>query len=159
MIEETLFHADCVLIGVNVTSKKQLFQDVATALVKTYNLTENAIAVRDIVSAAVERERLGSTGVGNGVALPHARVKGLEKVLAAFVRLDTPLDFDAIDDRPIDLAVFLLAPEDAGSVHLRTLAHVSRLMRRQDVRTRLRAAPSAEALYTILSEQQEATAA
>lgn len=159
MPQSALFRNDAIMFDLHASSKKQLFQEIATKLIHTYGLDAGTIACRDIVSAAMERERLGSTGVGNGVALPHARIAGLDDVIAMFVKLDTPLDFDAIDDRPVDLVAFLLAPENSGGAHLRALAKVSRLLRRADVRSRLRAAPAAEALYTIISEQQSASAA
>lgn len=154
-----LFSADGVLFDLNVGSQKQLFQEISTLLIKSQKLAAKGIACRDIVVAAVERERLGSTGVGNGVALPHARLDGIDHVSAVFVKLATPLSFDAVDDRDVDLVAFLLAPENAGGSHLRALAKVSRLLRRQEMRQRLRAAPNAEALYTILAESQDAKAA
>lgn len=145
-----LFSAETVIVDVNVSSQKQLFQDIATRLVEAHELTD--IASRDIVSAAMERERLGSTGVGNGVALPHARIEGLDKVVAAFVRLSEPMDFDSVDGRPVDLVAFLLAPENAAGAHLRALARVSRTLRREENRSRLRSAPDALSVFTILSD-------
>lgn len=145
-----LFLAETVIVDVNVSSQKQLFQDIATRLVEAHELSD--IASRDIVSAAMERERLGSTGVGNGVALPHARIEGLDKVVAAFVRLSEPMDFDSVDGRPVDLVAFLLAPEDAAGAHLRALARVSRTLRREENRSRLRSAPDALSVFTILSD-------
>lgn len=145
-----LFSAETVIVDVNVSSQKQLFQDIAARLVEAHELTN--IASRDIVSAAMERERLGSTGVGNGVALPHARIEGLDKVVAAFVRLSEAMDFDSVDGRPVDLVAFLLAPEDSAGAHLRALARVSRTLRREENRSRLRSAPDALSLFTILSD-------
>ncbi|WP_409432570.1 PTS IIA-like nitrogen regulatory protein PtsN [Litorimonas sp. RW-G-Af-16] len=159
MSNVSLFRPGGVLCGLRASSKKQLFQEIATTLIGLDGSPAKDITCRDIVAAAMERERLGSTGVGNGVALPHARIAGLTEIMALFVRLDEPIDFDAIDDRPVDLVVFLLAPEDAGGSHLRALAKVSRLMRRKDMRQRLRSAPTAEALYTIIAEQQATTSA
>lgn len=159
MTTPPLFSADSVLFDVNAGSQKQLFQEIATKLIKTQNLEKKNIACRDIVAAAVERERLGSTGVGNGVALPHARLDGVEHVSAIFAKLSHPLEFDSVDDRDVDLVVFLLAPGDAGGAHLRALAKVSRLLRRQEIRTRLRAAPNEEAIYTILTDLAETKAA
>jgi len=158
MTRETLFHADRVLSDLHVSSKKQLFQELATRLLET-NEASNIPVVRDIVSAAMERERLGTTGVGAGVALPHARVEGIDKVHVVFARLETPLDYDAIDERPVDLVALLIAPIDAGGAHLRALATVSRRLRRQDMRQRLRAAPNAESLFTILTEDRKVKAA
>lgn len=154
-----LFSADSVLFDVNAQSPKQLFQEIASTLVKTQGLEEKGIACRDIVAAAIERERLGSTGVGNGVALPHARLDGIDNVAAVFVKLSQPLQFDSIDDRDVDLVTFLLAPGDAGGAHLRALAKVSRLLRRQEIRNRLRTAPNAEAIFMILTEEQNNKAA
>lgn len=159
MTQETLFRADSVLCDLHVSSKKQLFQEMASKLLENNDLSGSKIAARDIVAGAMERERLGSTGVGTGVALPHARIEGIEKVYVAFARLETPLDYDAIDERPVDLVALLIAPENAGGAHLRALAKVSRRLRRQDMRQRLRSAPNAESLYTILTEERQASAA
>jgi len=157
MSDMPLFSADCVLVDVKVDSRKQLFQDLARSLIAAHDLD---VPCRDIVATAMERERLGSTGVGNGVALPHSRIEGIEGVRAAFARLEAPVDFDAIDDRPVDLVCFLLAPADAAGAHLRALAKVSRLLRREDMRKRLRTAPSSEAIYTLLTEDaRQASAA
>ena len=125
MTRETLFRADSVLCDLHVSSKKHLFQEMASSLLENKELSDVKIAPRDIVSAAMERERLGTTGVGTGVALPHARLDGIDKVYVAFARLETPLDYDAIDERPVDLVALLIAPENAGSAHLRALATVS----------------------------------
>lgn len=159
MNPDTLFHADSVLCDLHVSSKKQLFQEMATKLIEADALADAGIACRDIVQAAMERERLGSTGVGTGVALPHARLDGIERVHAVFARLETPLDYDSIDERPVDLVALLIAPSEAGGAHLRALAKVSRTLRRADMRQRLRAAPNAESLFTILIEDRTATAA
>ncbi|WP_427454523.1 PTS sugar transporter subunit IIA [Litorimonas sp. WD9-15] len=153
---EDLFLPESVVVDLQVGSQKQLFQDMALRLIEANDLS---VACRDIVAAAVERERLGSTGVGNGVALPHARIDGLESVMAGFARLSDPLDFDSVDGRPVDLVAFLLAPADAAGAHLRALARISRQLRREEKRTRLRAAPDAQSLYTILSDEAQASAA
>jgi len=159
MTQDTLFHTDRVLCDLHASSKKQLFQELAGRLAETTDTLDSSPTIRDIVSAAMERERLGSTGVGTGVALPHARVEGIDKVHVVFARLDTPLDYDAIDERPVDLVALLIAPTNAGGAHLRALAKVSRRLRRQDMRQRLRAAPNAESLFTILTEERESKAA
>jgi len=130
---------------------------MATKLIEADALADAGIACRDIVQAAMERERLGSTGVGTGVALPHARLDGIERVHAVFARLETPLDYDSIDERPVDLVALLIAPSEAGGAHLRALAKVSRTLRRADMRQRLRAAPNAESLFTILIEDRTAS--
>ena len=159
MSSEDLFSAQGVLIDVHATSLKQLFQEVSRCLVENAAAAGITLVDRDIINAALERERLGSTGVGNGVAVPHARLENLEQVMTVFARLETPLEFKAVDDRPVDLVVFILAPENAGSAHLRALAKVSRLLRSQDMRQRLRAAPSAEAVFALISDDQQASAA
>ena len=159
MTPDSLFHADGVLCDLHVSSKKQLFQEMATKLLETEVFKDSDLAIRDIVAAAMERERLGSTGVGTGVALPHARLEGIDRVYAVFARLETAIDYDAIDERPVDLVMLLLAPSDAGGAHLRALAKVSRMLRRQDMRQRLRAAPNAESLFTILTEERNSAAA
>jgi PTS system nitrogen regulatory IIA component len=150
MSNDNLFHGSNILCGLSVTSKKQLLQEMATKLLKSRKLTNSNIACRDIVLAAMERERLGSTGVGSGVALPHARIEGITEVHAIFARLETPIDYDSIDERPVDLVTLLLAPKNAGGAHLRALAKVSRTLRKPDMRQRLRAAPNEESLLTIL---------
>ncbi len=159
MTQDTLFRADSVLFDLHVSSKKQLFQEMASKLLESQELSGTKIAARDIVAGAMERERLGTTGVGTGVALPHARISGIDKVYVAFARLETPLDYDAVDERPVDLIALLIAPENAGGAHLRALAKVSRRLRRAEMRQRLRSAPNAESLFTILTEERQASAA
>ncbi|MEL6686971.1 MAG: PTS sugar transporter subunit IIA [Pseudomonadota bacterium] len=159
MADSALFSADTMICDLAVTSSKQLFRDIAVKLIAAYDLEAKGIACRDIVTAATERERLGSTGVGNGVALPHARIEGMDQVVAAFARLSEPLEFDAIDGRPVDLVCFLMAPADCGGAHLRALARVSRLLRRPETRQRLRAAPNDEALFAILADDTASAAA
>ncbi len=164
MKTETLFMPACINAKLTADSKKQLLQEMALLAVSCGATLQqdgpaSKIKVRDIVSAVMERERLGSTGVGNGVAIPHARIEGLMDVRAVFARLETPLDYDAIDERPVDLVVLLLAPIDAGGEHLKALAQISRLLRREDMRARLRDAPDGESLHVLLSEQRSASAA
>ena len=159
MTDSALFSADTMLCDIKPDSPKQLFQMMATRLIDAHGLGATGVSCRDVVQAATERERLGSTGVGNGVALPHARIAGMDRVVAGFARLAEPMEFDAVDGRPVDLVAFLLAPEDAGGAHLRALARASRLLRRAELRQRLRAAPDAQALYAILQDDRAATAA
>lgn len=121
------------------------------------NLT--GLAPREIFDAVLQRERLGSTGVGQGVAIPHARLAGVSEVVGVFARLRTPVDFESIDGRPADLIFMLIAPEDAGAEHLKALARVSRLLRREDVRQRLRAAPDGEAVQAVLAGEPASDAA
>lgn len=155
-MNDILFTGESVVVDLNVTSQKQLFQEMATRLISANDLD---ISSRDIVVAAMERERLGSTGVGNGVALPHARIEGLDRVMAGFARLSDTMDFDSVDGRPVDLVAFLLAPADAAGAHLRALARVSRQLRREENRSRLRSAPDALSAFTILSDESVLRAA
>jgi PTS system nitrogen regulatory IIA component len=159
MKAESLFNLGCVAANLSPVSKKQLLQEMAEMAVACGAVNGRALKPRDVVSAVMERERLGSTGVGSGVAIPHARLEGLDGVKAVFARLDTPIEYDAIDDRPVDLVVLLLAPANAGGEHLKALAQVSRLLRREDMRGRLRNAPNAESLHLLLTEKKEANAA
>ncbi|CRL12424.1 PTS sugar transporter subunit IIA [Phaeobacter italicus] len=136
------------------SSKKRLFQEIADVAQLAYGLSSQTT-----VEALLDRESLGPTGVGHGVALPHARLDGLDKVVGAFVKLDTPLEFGAVDRQPIDIAFALFAPEDAGVEHLKALALVSRTLREQSFCTKLRANPDPATLYTILTENQSVQAA
>ena len=159
MKTDTLFMQGCVSVGLNVVSKKQLLQEMAEMAVSCGACAPSTAKARDVVAAVMERERLGSTGVGYGVAIPHARIEGLTSVRAVFARLESPIEYEAIDDRPVDLVVLLLAPIDAGAEHLKALAKVSRLLRREDMRAKLRSAPSVESLHVLLTETRSANAA
>lgn len=129
-----------------VTSKKRLFQELADLAHAEYGLTAT-----EVLDALQERESLGPTGVGNGVALPHARLHGLDGVAGIFVRLEKPLDFDAVDRQPVDLVFALFAPKDGGVDHLKALALVSRTLRDTDLRSKLRANSDPAALHAILT--------
>ena len=149
-----LVRINSVVVGLKAGGKKQLFHDLAGHAAKLTGLDARAI-----FDAVLERERLGSTGVGSGVAIPHARIESLEAVVGVFARLDQAIDFDAIDDEPADLVFLLLAPEGAGADHLKALARVSRLFRRADMRKKLRAAPSADAVHALLASEPQSDAA
>lgn len=129
-----------------MSSKKRLFQDLGDIAASLYGLSNG-----DAVDALQERESLGPTGVGHGVALPHARIAGLDKVVGVFVRLETPMDFDAVDRQPVDLVFSLFAPADSGVEHLKALALVSRTMRDADLCAKLRANSEAATLHAILA--------
>jgi PTS system nitrogen regulatory IIA component len=107
----------------------------------------------------LERERLGTTGVGNGIAIPHGKLPGLRQLYGLFARLETPIDFDAVDEQPVDLIFLLLAPEAAGADHLKALARVSRLLRDRAVCEKLRGADQADAMYALLTESAASHAA
>lgn len=130
-----------------LTSKKRLFQELGEVAGAAYGLSA-AIAVDGLQ----ERESLGPTGVGNGIALPHARLEYLEKITGIFIRLEKPLDYDSVDRQPVDLIFGLFAPKDSGVDHLKALALVSRTMRDANICAKLRANSDPAKLYAILTE-------
>lgn len=137
-----------------VASKKRLFHDLADLAASAYGLP-----AATVLDALQERESLGPTGVGQGVALPHARLHGLDQVTGLFLRLDKPLDFDAVDRQPVDLVFALLASSSGGVDHLKALALVSRTMRSPDLRERLRANNQPVALHALLASASATKAA
>jgi PTS system nitrogen regulatory IIA component len=147
-----LIGPDSVIADLRATSKKQALQELAERAAAITGLHE-----RQIFDVLLERERLGTTGVGNGIAIPHGKLAGLKKLHGVFARLSTPIDFEAIDERPVDLIFLLLAPETAGADHLKALARVSRLLRDQAVCEKLRKTDTADALYILLTEGNAAT--
>lgn len=130
-----------------VTSKKQALQELAKRAAEISALNE-----RVIFDALIERERLGTTGVGNGIAIPHGKLAGLERLYGLFARLEKPIEFDSIDEQPVDLIFLLLAPECAGADHLKALARVSRLLRDHTTCEKLRGSDDPAALYVLLIE-------
>ena len=112
-----------------------------------------------LLETLLARETHGSTGVGDGVALPHARVAGLDGLCAVFIRLETPVDFEAVDAKPVDLILGLFAPEGSDLEHLRALARASRTFRRAELREQLRKARTADAIYALLSQDMSSSAA
>lgn len=150
----TILKPEAVKVLSAVSSKKRLFQDIGDLAEVAYGL--NAATT---VDALLERENLGPTGVGHGVALPHARLDGLDKVVGTFVLLEKPIDFGAVDRQPVDIAFALFAPEDAGVVHLKALALVSRTLRDSTLCSKLRANSDPATLYAILTEGRSVQAA
>jgi nitrogen PTS system EIIA component len=137
---------NAIIPALKVNNKKQALQELAA---KAAALTEqNERAVFEIL---VQREKLGSTGVGNGIAIPHGKLPKLGKLFGLFARLDRPIDFEALDGQQVDLIFLLLAPESAGADHLKALARVARLLRDADIAHKLRASRDAEALYAVLA--------
>lgn len=143
-----------VFAGIKAASKKQLLGSLAAHAGKLLGIDE-----RRILEAILERERLGSTGLGGGVAIPHAKLAELRQVMGVFMQLETPLDFDSLDGKPVDLVFLLLAPEDAGAEHLKALARVSRLFRDQATLAKLRGSSSGDALYALLTSYGQQKAA
>jgi len=138
---------EAVKVFGTLSSKKRLFQDLGEIAESAYGLTSGTV-----FDALQERENLGPTGVGNGVALPHARLEGLDEVVGAFVRLERPLEFDSVDRQPVDLIFALFAPLDSGVNHLKALALVSRTLRDATVCTKLRSNDDPSTLYAVLTE-------
>ena len=136
-----------VVANLRVTSKKQALQELAKRAAEITGQPERAI-----FEVLIERERLGTTGVGNGIAIPHGKLTDLDRLYGLFARLEAPIDFDAIDEQPVDLICVLLAPETAGADHLKALARVSRLLRDRAVCDKLRGTDSAEAIRALLTE-------
>jgi PTS system nitrogen regulatory IIA component len=153
-----LISPETVIANLRVATKKQLLQELARRATEMVG-ARTGIAERDIYNVLVERERLGTTGVGSGIAIPHGKLGKLEKLYGLFAKLDRPIDFEAIDDQPVDLVFLLLAPEAAGADHLKALARVSRLLRDRAVCEKLRGAETQDALYAVLTEQAASHAA
>ena len=128
-------------------NKKQLLQDLSALAARVTGVPE-----RDIFDILLQRERLGSTGLGHGVATPHGKLQGLKRIVGIFARLAEPIDFDALDGQKVDIVFLLLAPEGAGADHLKALARISRLLRDATAAEKLRASKDAAALYAVLTE-------
>ena len=139
---------------VTATTKRQVLAVIAEVAGRALN-----VDVGEALNALMAREALGSTGVGRGVAIPHARLAGLKSVHAVVARLEKPIEFDALDGEPVDLLVALFAPPDAGSEHLRALARVSRLLREAELREQLRQAHTADAILALLVRETTPSAA
>jgi PTS system nitrogen regulatory IIA component len=153
-IADLLAGPDVVLACVKASGKKALLAELAGKAAALYKLDE-----RRLFDRLLERERLGSTGIGGGIAIPHGRMANLTKPVGLFARLGHPVDFDSIDERPVDTVFLLLAPEGAGADHLKALARVSRLLRDRSLVEKLRATESADALYALLVETLPAQSA
>ncbi len=144
-----LISPQAILPNLKAGNKKQALQEMAR---KASELTgQHERAIFDVL---LERERLGTTGVGHGIAIPHGKLSSLDRVHGVFARLERPIDFDAIDEQPVDLIFLLLAPEQAGADHLKALARVSRLLRDQSMCEKLRGAESGDAMYALLTQHE-----
>jgi len=153
-IADLLIGPEAVLASLKASGKKTLLAELASRAAAVFKLDE-----RRLFDRLLERERLGSTGIGGGIAIPHARMASLAKPVGLFARLAHPIDFDAIDERPVDVVFLLAAPEGAGADHLKALARVSRLLRDRALVDKLRATENAEALYALLVESIQAQSA
>ncbi len=150
----TLLNPNAVKSIASCTSKKRLFHDLGELAEASHGLNAGSV-----IDALIEREGLGPTGVGQGVALPHARLADVDQVIGLFVRLEKPLSFDSVDRQPVDLVFALIAPENAGVDHLKALALVSRTLRDNGICAKLRANSDSNTLHAILTEVQSSQAA
>lgn len=141
-----ILSSDAVFVDLRAGSKKQVLQMLARHAADQTGLHE-----RTIFETLLERERLGTTGVGEGVAIPHGRIGEIEKIKAIFARLKDPIDFDSVDGRPVDLLFLLLAPAQAGADHLKALSRISRLLRDRSNCEKLRGAKNSDAVYALLA--------
>jgi PTS system nitrogen regulatory IIA component len=149
-----LVRPDAVIPNLRVASKKQALQELANKAAAIVG-----VDARDIFDTLLERERLGTTGVGQGIAIPHGKLADIQGLYGVFARLEQPIDFDSIDDQPVDLMFLLLAPEGAGADHLKALAKVSRLLRDQSMCEKLRGSDGRDAIYALLTEASARDAA
>ena len=143
-----------IMPSVKVASKKQLLQVLSEKAAEITGLSE-----RDIFDTIMQREKLGSTGVGNGIAIPHGKLKNVAHITGIFARLESPVDFEALDDEPVDLVFMLLAPETAGADHLKALSRIARILREPDMVSKLRQTKDASALFAFLTSQPTSYAA
>jgi PTS system nitrogen regulatory IIA component len=141
-----LVSPNAIIPALKVNGKKQALQEIAAKAATLTGQSERAI-----LEILLQREKLGSTGVGNGVAIPHGKLAKLGQVFGLFARLERPVDFEALDSQPVDLIFLLLAPEGAGADHLKALARVARLLRDPEVARKLRNSRDADALYAVLA--------
>jgi nitrogen PTS system EIIA component len=143
-----------VIPNLRVTSKRQALQELARRAATLIGEDEHKI-----FESLWEREQLGSTGIGNGTAVPHGRIPGLKRMLTMFARLEKPIEFDAIDSQPVDLIFLLLTPADAGADHLKALARIARLLRNRAMCAKLRGTESTDAIYALLTDRAASHAA
>ncbi|WP_448502905.1 PTS sugar transporter subunit IIA [Sphingomonas sp.] len=149
-----LLRPSTVVSGIAAANKKALFQQLSTLVGERLDV-DHALAQERMVA----REKLGTTGFGGGIAIPHGRMPGIDRVRGLFVRLSRPVDFKAVDQLPVDLVFVLLSPEDAGGTHLKALARVSRALRDRSLAEKLRGAGSPDALYALLTQAETRDAA
>lgn len=144
-----LLQQDAIIPALKVNSKKQLLQELAAKASKITGVPE-----REVFDVILQRERLGSTGVGHGIAIPHGKLASINTIVGVFARLENAVDFEALDDQPVDLVFLLLAPEGAGADHLKALSRIARVLRDSELVAKLRATESDTAIYTFLNQEQ-----
>jgi nitrogen PTS system EIIA component len=145
---------EAIAPSLKANSKKQALQDIAVQASRLVGRDE-----REIFDTLLQRERLGSTGIGEGIAIPHGKLPKLAKLFGLFARLERPIDFESLDGEPVDMVFLLLAPEGAGADHLKALARVARVLREPGIHERVRAARDASALYAVLTQESTPHAA
>lgn len=145
-IVSTLLKPELVVAHLDVASKKRLLEEAGRLLAEAYS-----VSAGDVFDSLLSREKLGSTALGYGIAIPHGRIKGLKDTACAFLRLTAPVDYDAPDGMPVDLVFVLLAPHSATDLHLQILAELAQMFSLRDMRERLRKASNASELYTLIS--------
>ena len=143
---ETLIEPAAILPSLRSNSQKQVLQELAE---KAAELTGRA--EREIFETILQREKLGSTGVGNGIAIPHGKLEGLDHIVGVFARLSRPVEFDALDEQPVDLVFLLLAPEGSGADHLKALSKVARLLRNPETVAQIRGSRDAGSIYALMT--------
>lgn len=149
-----LIDQKAIMPSLRANSKKQLLQLLAERAAEMTGLPE-----REVFDTILQRERLGSTGVGNGIAIPHGKLAAVKKITGLFARLDTPVDFESLDDQPVDLVFLLLAPEGAGADHLKALSRIARVLRSSETAAKIRGTRDAAAIHALLSETPASHAA
>jgi nitrogen PTS system EIIA component len=149
-----LIEASAVMPALRANSKKQVLQLLAEKAAATTGIPE-----REIFDTILQRERLGSTGVGNGIAIPHGKLPGVKQITGVFARLEHPVDFEALDDQPVDLVFLLLAPEGAGADHLKALSRIARVLRNSETVSKIRGTKDAAAIHSFLSDAPASHAA
>lgn len=149
-----LIDVSAILPALRANSKKQVLQLVAEKAAEVTGLPE-----RELFDTVLQRERLGSTGIGNGIAIPHGKLSGVGRITGVFARLETPVDFEALDDQPVDLIFLLVAPESAGADHLKALSRIARLLRDGETVAKIRGTRDAAAIHALLSQSPASNAA
>ncbi len=149
-----LIRRDAILPALKVGTKKQALQELSERAAQQCDRP-----AREIFDALLQRERLGSTGIGNGIAIPHGKLANVERIFGVFARVDKPIDFESLDGEPVDLILLLVAPESAGADHLKALARAARVLRSQTTTAKLRATRDATSLYAILADEPKSHAA
>ena len=154
MIKNVLISKEAILTDLDLDSKKKVIQAIATQASKICDLPE-----RDILEKLLARERLGSTAVGHGIAIPHGKLKNIDKIMGLFAKLNSPIDFDSLEEQPVDLIFVLLAPESAGTDHLTALSHIAKVLKDNEITIKLREASSKNEIFNILTEALETDSA